>query len=347
MIVDVNSHWVPANFFTDKDLLDAFVRTVPRAYGENVVIETIPGTNRPQVTLSRPKGYENVASSDVDADLVDQLKAMDDNGIDKSVKRVAIFEEWITLELAKLANDAMARVVKEHPDRLLGLGMVPPWGDKACLYEMDRCIKELGLAGFVCPAHYGVLYLDAMEVRPFFKKVNELDVPICVHHTALPVDYEHIYEFPNFRRLYGRCMDQMISVGRILFSGMLNELPNLKLIHTFLGGAFFAYADLLVPKKSEIKEVMAERFDPNASEKIRGYLDRNIYFDISHAPPWGKAQLECAVKVLGADHVLFGSSYPLRRDWLYNGVDYVKNLDITEKEKSLILGENAIRLFKI
>ena len=61
----------------------------------------------------------------------------------------------------------------------------------------------------------------------------------------------------------------------------------------------------------------------------------------------GKAQLECAIKVHGSDHVLFGSSYPLRSEWLLKGAEYVQSLEIDDIEKSQILGENAIRLFNI
>jgi len=73
------------------------------------------------------------------------------------------------------------------------------------------------------------LYLDAEEFRPFFRKINQLKIPIVVHHTALPVDYGHIYDYVNLRRLFGRCIDQMTCVGRIMYCGMLDELPNLKL----------------------------------------------------------------------------------------------------------------------
>ena len=61
----------------------------------------------------------------------------------------------------------------------------------------------------------------------------------------------------------------------------------------------------------------------------------------------GKAHLEFAVKVLGADHVLYGSSYPVRVEWCTKGVEFVKNLDIDEKDKALILGGNAMKLFNI
>jgi len=127
---------------------------------------------------------------------------------------------------------------------------------------------------------------------------------------------------------------------------MLDEFPKLKFIHTMMAGGLFAYADLITPKISKVSSDM-ERWDPAGSQKVRGYLENNIYSDITHAPTWGTAQLECAVKTLGARNILFGTSYPLRREWLLDGVDYIQSLDISEKEKSLILGENAMRLFNI
>jgi uncharacterized protein len=69
--------------------------------------------------------------------------------------------------------------------------------------------------------------------------------------------------------------------------------------------------------------------------------------DTSGAPQWGKVQLECAVRVLGAKNILYGSSYPIRRDWYFQGIDFVQSLNISEEEKTAILGGNAIRLFKL
>ena len=179
-----------------------------------------------------------------------------------------------------------------------------------------------------------------------FERISELDVPVNVHHTPLPVQYDKIVINDTFRRIYGRCQDQTIAVGREIFSDLFEELPNLKLIHTLLGGGFFAIADFIAPKRSKVKEEM-ERLDLSAADKAGKHLHENIYFDISHAPPWGKAQLECAVKVMGADHLLFGCSYPVRKQWLVDGVDFINALDISQEEKDLILGKNARNLFKI
>jgi len=150
---------------------------------------------------------------------------------------------------------------------------------------------------------------------------------------------------PRFRedKLRG---DRLRRHDRVLNSELLDEFPNLKLIYSYFAGGFFAFTNMFSVKKSPVKEVM-DRSDLGIAEKIPGYLERNIYFDITHAPLWGKAQLECAVKVLGAEHILFGSSWAVRREWMLKGVEYVQNLDIGEREKSLILGENAIRLFNI
>jgi predicted TIM-barrel fold metal-dependent hydrolase len=53
------------------------------------------------------------------------------------------------------------------------------------------------------------------------------------------------------------------------------------------------------------------------------------------------------VKVVGADHLLFGCSYPVRKEWLTGGVDFINALDVSQEEKDLILGRNAQNLFKI
>ena len=202
----------------------------------------------------------------------------------------------------------------------------------------------LGFIGVQMAAHYGDLYLDEPQFRPYFKELNRLNVPVVVHHTPLPVDYGSLLKYTNLRRQYGRCVDQATAVGREIFSGLFEECPNLKFIHTMLGGGFFAYTNMLAPRSTGTKEQLV-RF--NSADKVRGYLSDNIFFDTSGAMQWGKAQLECAIEVAGADHILYGSSYPVRREWFVKGIEFVRSLDIPEESKALVLGGNAARLFGI
>ena len=139
-------------------------------------------------------------------------------------------------------------------------------------------------------------------------------------------------------------MDQLTAVGRELFGDLFEECPDLKIIHTMMGGGMFAFTGQLLPRRSVLKEEH-QRFDPQV-EKYQERFRRNLYFDITTPTAWTKPQLECAVKEFGADHMLYGSSYPVRLDWVLNGVEYVKSLDITDEEKELIFSGNAKRLFK-
>ena len=68
---------------------------------------------------------------------------------------------------------------------------------------------------------------------------------------------------------------------------------------------------------------------------------------MSHAEPWGNIALESAIRILGADHVIFGSSYPVRRPWLLEGPDIVRSLDIRAEEKALVLGGTAAKVYGI
>ena len=127
---------------------------------------------------------------------------------------------------------------------------------------------------------------------------------------------------------------------RELFSGFFDKFPHIKFVHSMLGGGFFAFKNLILPKKSTKTEGV-QRFQTD-NGAIAKHLKENLFFEMSHAQPWGKEQLECAVKVLGADHIIYGSSYPVRNEWLIDGPAFVRNLDISDEEKDLILEGNAM-----
>jgi predicted TIM-barrel fold metal-dependent hydrolase len=345
-IVDANMHWLPESLFSDAALLEAFIASVPREYGIHAKLAPVPGKDLRQIIIERPKGYEVLNYAENQYNAKDQVTDMQHAKVDKAILRLPCWQEWLDLETCRKINNGLAEHVKRHPGRFYALAVAPPWGARDSLKEVERCIADLGFCGIQMAAHYGQLYLDDAAFKPHFKLLDRLGVPVVVHHTPLPVDYGSILTYTNQRRQYGRCVDQGTAVGRELFSGMFEEFPNLKLVHSMLGGGFFAYANMLVPEKLPAFRDEVDRFDAQ-TEKIRGYLARNLFFDLSGAPQWGKAQLQCAVSVLGAGHILYGGSYPIRRDWFLQGVDYVNGLPIAEMDKALILGENATRLFRL
>ncbi|MGN0984008.1 MAG: amidohydrolase family protein [Gemmiger sp.] len=340
MITDTNVYWVPQALFTDKTFRDAFLRSLPAEYDCRGFYE-LDDSGKGVFRIEKPFGCPNLDYFEADYALEKQLADMDAAGVDRAVMKLPCMQEWIDLALCRQFNDLAAAFAAASGGRMAALAVVPPRGDEECLAELDRCIKDLGMHGVQVSAHYGKHYLDSPIFRDFFRHVNELNIPVYVHHTPLPVDYDSLLDYNNLRRSYGRCVDQVTAVARELFSGMFDELPNLKMIHSMMGGGFFAYTNLFFPTDSGHGRFQA------TNGKVKEQLKNNIYFETSHSQPWGKEQLELAVKAVGADHILYGSSYPVKMVWMNGGPAFVQALDISEEDKALILNGNAERLYRL
>ena len=342
-VIDANLYWFPEELFTDEALSEKFLSEIPIQYNIKGSLKEENGIRR--FVIEKPVGSPNLDYIQGDYTLEKELSAMDQAGVEQAVLKLSCQQEWMSLDMCRLFNTRMAEHVKASGGRLKGLGVVPPQGTPAVRREIDRCLDELGFGGLQLSAHYGNLYLDDEAFAPFFAYLNERQVTCYVHHVPVPVEYQTLTDYTNLRRLYGRCIDQATAIGRELFSGFFTKYPQVRLVHSMLGGGFFAYANLWFPRKPKVKEAMSRFQDDN--ELVVSQLKHNVFFEMSHAQPWGKEQLECAVRTLGADHILFGSSYPVRPVWLMEGADFVRGLDIAPEEKELILHGNAERLYGV
>jgi uncharacterized protein len=345
MIIDANLYWFPEEVFTDEHLLQKFLAAIPAESEIYGYAKTDEKNQLRQIVIEKPQGYQNLNYGQGDYVLEKQLSDMDKAGVDQAVLKLPGCQEWLDLELCRQFNDGMANHVKKSHGRMTALAVVPPWGTPESLRELERCRDELGMTGVQLSTHYGTRYLDDGAFAPFFQKLNEMEWSVYVHHSPLPVQYNSLLAYNNLRRQYGRCVDQTTAVSRELFSGFFDKYPRVKMIHSMLGGAFFAYSNMLLPHTPKGNEKIS-RFE-SAGEALQRQMKDNLFFEMSQAQSWGKAQLECAVAVLGADHILFGTSYPVRPEWLFEGAAFVKQLDISEADKDLILGRNAAALYHV
>lgn len=143
---------------------------------------------------------------------------------------------------------------KKSNGRLIPLAVIPPYGTKESLAELVRCKEDLGMTAVQVSAHYGDAYLDDARFAAFFSKVNELEMNVYVHHTPIPAEYQSFCAYNNVRRSYGRCVDQGLAVGREVFSDFFEKYPNFKMVHSMLGGVFFAIANMMFPKQAKKNE---------------------------------------------------------------------------------------------
>lgn len=344
-VVDINIHHLPEDLFTNQKILNGFLNSAPRGFGEIAHVETLE-SGKKHLILEKPAGFQNLNYVEGDYSAEAKLAAMDEAGVDYGIMRVPVWQEWLNLETCKAVNDNAADIVARSGGRLFSTACVPPWGGKENVDELKRAVDN-GAVGVQLACHYGQLYLDDPVFEPYLKEIEKLNIPVIVHHTPLPVEYKSVIDYTNLRREYGRIIDQGIAVGRELFSGMFDRMPGLRFIHTMMGGNWFANTALLTPHASNKKEAL-NRLDPTGGEKITQYLNENIFFDMTHPHSWGKTQVEAALEINGADHYLFGSSFPVFYSWMGQGVEFVKNeLEISDEAREAVLSGNAKRLFNL
>ena len=189
MIIDCNMHHLPEDLFTNDKIMEGFLTTAPRGFGEIATLETLE-SGKKHLILEKPQGYHNLDYVEGDYSLEAKLKAMDEAGVDKALLRVPVWQEWLRLDTCKIVNDNAADMCRRSNGRLYANAVLPPWGGKENLYELERCLKELGIVGVQLACHYGQLYLDDEAFKPYLKVLNETGVPVIVHHTPLPVYWQ-------------------------------------------------------------------------------------------------------------------------------------------------------------
>lgn len=305
-IVDFHNHFVGPSF-----TLTTLARLPPaqRAFWKSV--------NR---QLADPVALlSSLEASDIDARVVST-----------PIEFIADADGRVAPDLVPRINDGVARLVDRHPGRLYGLATVDAHSGEAGAHELARAVTQLGLRGVFVESAKGNLLPDAPEARPTFAAAAALGVPVFLH----PVEDPQLFErFRKYGRLGVRLTRGTINAAAIfamLESGMFEEIPNLRVVVTALalGGLLLA---------GSVGDGWRLRKDTPPA------LRRHVYIDTTGLHP---ATIRAAVDLLGADHVLFGSDWPVVAESSVRermGATFAAcGLDATAAE--LIGGGNALRL---
>ena len=347
-VIDINMHFLPTDLFTNEEVLNGFLYSAPITMGLKAYRGKTPDGAKDQIVLATEDGKDILNYVEGDYTLETKLRAMDEVGVDIALLRMPVWQEWLPLDLCRIVNDQAAEMCRQSEGRLFANAVLPPWGRKEDIYELERCLGELGMVGVQFACCYGDKFLDDELFKPYLKVLNDKKVPCAIHHTPGQNAFGNFADYTPLRRELGRIHVQATAVGREVYSGMFDEFPDLKFIHTMFGGNWFALKDILAPHVSKQKKEAMNRLATNVDrEAYDRYLANNIYFDMTHPMSWSKDQLELAVKTCGADHLLLGSSFPVFYEWMARSVGSVKALDVSQEEKDLMLGGNAAKLFNL
>src|SRR5258705_4254123 len=200
---------------------------------------------------------------------------------------------------AKVINDNIAEICGKYPDRFVGLGTIPFQAPELAVAELERLHKSLGFRGIEIMTHVAGEDLSAERFRPIFARCEELGMLIFMH----PDGFTEARRFHDhyLANVIGNPLDTTDAVHNLIFGGVLDAYPGLKIVLAHGGGYLPAYS-------GRIDHAASAR--PDTCECIKEmpttYLKR-LYFD---SLVYTHHQLEYLVAQYGADHILVGTDYP-------------------------------------
>ena len=277
-------------------------------------------------------------------DIETRLQDMDRMGIDVQAVSPAPNQTYywtdpeLGAELSRAINDRLAEIVATWPKRFVALGTAPLQHADLAVDELARCVKELGLRGVeINPSVNGMDLTDpALGLEKFFAKAQELGAVVFMH----PIGFTHAGRLVDhyFNNVIGNPMETTIAASHLIFDGVLQRLPRLKVILPHAGGYlahYWARMDHAFRARPDCRTVINR---PPSS-----YL-RKMYFDTIAFDP---AMLRQMVDQYGAGHVLLGTDYPYDMG-VEDPVGFIASVPrLTRAERASIEGGNAAKLLKI
>ena len=146
-VIDINMHFLPTDLFTNEQVLNGFLYSAPISFGMKAYLDKTPNGEKDQLILEYPEGKQILNYVEGDYTLETKLQAMDENGVDIALLRMPVWQEWLPLEICKIVNDQAAEMCRRSEGRLYANAVLPPWGRKEDIYELERCLGELGMVG--------------------------------------------------------------------------------------------------------------------------------------------------------------------------------------------------------
>ena len=292
--------------------------------------------------LSRETNRKQMENVHVCLTSVEQrLRDMDKMGVDVQAISSSPFQfrYWLDPELgaraARAVNENLAAIVAGHPDRFVALANVPLQAPDAAAEELRYCIERLGFRGVEIGTN--VVGQEVSRGRDrFWATVQELDVMVFMHPNGFTGGERFADHY--FNNVIGNPLDSTVAIAHLVFDGVLERFPRLKIVAAHGGGYVSHYP-------ARMDHVWGARVDARTVlKKTPRRSLAKLYFDTI---VFDREQLRHLVNLWGADHIVAGTDYPYDMGWYdpRGFVDGCRFLPAADKAK--ILGGNAARLLKI
>jgi aminocarboxymuconate-semialdehyde decarboxylase len=270
----------------------------------------------------------------------ERVKAMDARGIDvHALSLTTPMVYWASaplgLALSQAFNDAASAAHRKHPQRLVGLAMLPMQAPDLAVRELERAAKLPGIKGMYLATNVNGEELDERKFWDVYAKCEELGWAIFLHPVdTIGLDRTKKYYLKN---LCGNPYDTGIAVAHLIFGGVMERFPKLEVNLPHAGGTF----PWLIGRWDHGAKVRPEL--KHMKQPPSAYLKRFTYDTIGHDDRIN-ANL---VRLVGADRVTLGSDYcfDMGLDDPLATVNRIPGLSAEDRER--IAGGNALRLLRL
>lgn len=248
-----------------------------------------------------------------------------------------LFSYWAKpddgLTVARFLNDQLASVVRQAPRRFAGLGTLPLQAPALAVAELERCMGELGLCGVQIGSHVNDWNLSDPALFPVFAAAERLGAAVFVHPWEMMGEARMAkYWLPW---LVGMPAETALAICSVIFGGVLERLPKLRIAFAHGGGAFagtFGRIEHGFQVRPDLVAIDNER-------PPRDYLGRFYVDSLVHDP----LALRAIVALFGEDHVALGSDYPFPLGEARPGalIEAMDSLSAATRQK--LLCDNGLR----
>ncbi|MEA2638996.1 MAG: aminocarboxymuconate-semialdehyde decarboxylase [Chloroflexota bacterium] len=250
-------------------------------------------------------------------------------------------------------NDFIARVQEQHPDEVVGVGIVYPYAGDASAREAERAVRDLGLRGVMVNPYLRGSWLDQdPAAEPLLAAMEALGAPLIVHPEE---EMERLVAETLGRRLryaeglvLWRTLATTFAMYGFAAGPLLHRFPRLRVVFAHGGGGFWGAAARV--------DVLFQQLVPNGDAIVRGQWEgdvadsspldwlrqHEVYVDVAWLDGGG---LRTAVERLGADRLLFGTDGSAHPGSIAYFREQLGQLDLSPDELRAIRHDNAARLF--
>lgn len=336
-IIDVHRHCLPKP--------SAAIKRAARV----ILEKRIGWKETPDYAITKCKGISSIVYPEL-MDIQAQIRGQEEAGITTGILSFSMaLETMVTAlpiaaeqTLTRRLNDATAAMVNRYPGKLAFVAILNPFARYA-IRECERCLGQLGAKGVNISTSWKGQFLDSPRLDAFWRFVEDRDIAVFLHPPQVPIGYEYMRAY-KLEEMVGRPFDTTMTVTRMIYAGVFDRHPRLKVVLPHMGGLLLMIDGRLdFGYRLGYKGLPKEQI-PACLRRPSEYFHTNLYVDTMGFSPKG---VKHAIDLLGCDRVLFGSDYAAVPIHPIEHVQMIKGLGLRREDEEKILWKNAAFLFQL